>query len=102
MSLGLEKSHRLFQGIIPSLLSTCAKDGTPNITYISQVTYVDATHVAVSCQFFNKTKRNLLENPQAMVELWDPVTFEGYRMELRYVRSETAGPLFDSMATGST
>ena len=98
MSLGLEKSHRLFQGIIPSLLSTCAKDGTPNITYISQVTYVDATHVAVSCQFFNKTKRNLLENPQAMVELWDPVTFEGYRMELRYVRSETAGPLFDSMA----
>jgi adenylate cyclase len=98
MSLGLEKHHRLFQGIIPSALATCAKDGTPNVTFISQVTYVDAAHVAVSCQFFNKTKRNLLENPEAAVELWDPVTFEGWRMRIRYVRSETSGPLFDSMA----
>ena len=98
MSVSLGKLHRLFQGIIPSVLATCAKDGTPNITYISQVTYVDPSHVAVSCQFFNKTKRNLLENPLAAVELWDPVTFEAYRMRLRYVRSETEGPLFDSMA----
>ena len=83
MSFRLKSHSRLFQGIVPSLISTCSKDGTPNVTLISQVFFVDDRHVALSCQFFNKTKRNLLENPRAMAEVWDPVTFEAYRLELR-------------------
>ncbi len=83
---------------MPSGLVTCSADGTPNATIISQVFYVDPRHVAVSCQFFNKTHRNLRENPQATVEMWDPVTFEAYRLSLRYLRSETDGPIFDVMS----
>jgi adenylate cyclase len=83
---------------VPSTIVTCAADGTPNVTYLSQVYYLDPTHVAISCQFFNKTAKNLRENPQAIVEVWDPVTFEAFRLRLRYVRSETEGPLFDAMA----
>ncbi|MGE5347386.1 MAG: GAF domain-containing protein [Acidithiobacillales bacterium] len=98
MSIRLESLTRCFSGIIPTTIVTCSADGTPNVTYISQVHYVDPSHVAVSCQFFNKTARNLRENPQAMVEVWDPVTFEKYRLRLRYARSETEGPLFDAMA----
>ena len=60
--------------------------------------YVDAKHVALSRQFFNKTTRNVLENPRARVDMWDPLSFDVYSLELKYVRSETAGPTFESMA----
>ena len=83
---------RCFQGVIPSLLATADADGVPNVTYISQVHLVDDGHVALSRQFFNKTSRNLDANPQAAVELYDPVTFEAWRLRLRFLRTETSGP----------
>lgn len=87
-----------FQGMVPAALSTCASDGTPNITFISQVYYVDATHVAISFQFFNKTHRNVRENPFACAIVLDPRTLHAYRFHLRYDHSEATGPLFESMS----
>jgi hypothetical protein len=98
VTLRLADLSRCFQGIIPSALATCSAEGVPNVTYISQLYAVDPSHLAISCQFFNKTKRNLEENPYATVEFWDPVTFRAYRAGLRYVRSECSGALFDTMA----
>jgi len=95
----IESISRCFEGIVPATLSTCSAAGIPNISSISHVQYVDARHVAVSRQFFNKTTRNILENPQASVTVWDPVTFEIYILTLRYVRSETSGSTFERMAT---
>ena len=54
---------RCHQGVIPSLITTVSRDGEPNVTYLSQVFRVDDQHVALSCQFFNKTKQNILEHP---------------------------------------
>jgi hypothetical protein len=54
--------------------------------------------VALSFQFFNKSRRNIAENPKATVKLIDPDTGEGWLLCLRFVRSETTGPLFDRMA----
>jgi len=88
---------RCFQGVMPASIATCAADGTPNVTYLSQVHYVDPGHVALSCQFFNKTKQNVLENPYASVQLYDPLTFEAYRLDLHFLHAETEGPLFDAM-----
>ncbi|MHB8798861.1 MAG: GAF domain-containing protein [Thermoanaerobaculia bacterium] len=89
---------RCFQGILPGALATCAADGTPNVTYLSQIRQVDERHVAISRQFFNKTSRNLEANPRATATVFDPVTFEQWKLGLRYVRSETDTPLFVEMA----
>jgi adenylate cyclase len=98
MSLGLEALAPCFQGLIPATLYTCSADGVPNSAYLSHVDYVDPTHVALSFQFFNKSRRNVAENPHALVRVVDPDTQQGWELRLRLERSETSGPIFDRMA----
>ncbi len=85
------------EGAIPSVVATCAPDGTPNVTFISQVYYVDASHVALSFQFFNKTRENVLANPRTTALVMNPDTAATYRLALNYLRTETVGPLFERM-----
>ncbi|MGE0451193.1 MAG: GAF domain-containing protein [Vicinamibacterales bacterium] len=94
----LESLASCFQGLIPATLFTSSRDGVPNAAFLSHVDYVDAEHVALSFQFFNKSKANILENPHALVRLIDPDTSQGWQLRLRYVRSETSGPVFERMA----
>jgi hypothetical protein len=98
VSLGLETLASCFQGLIPATLYTCSADGLPNCAYLSHVDYVDPTHVALSFQFFNKSRRNVSENPNALVRVVDPDTQQGWELRLRFARSETSGSIFDSMA----
>jgi hypothetical protein len=49
-------------------------------------------------QFFNKTRQNLDVNPLATMEIYDPLTFDAYRLRLKFLRSETTGDAFDTMA----
>jgi adenylate cyclase len=97
-SVKLSDLSSCFQGVVPSLIATVDGRGMPNITYVSQVYYLDERHVALSCQFFNKTRRNLDENPRACVEMLDPLSLQAYRIRLTFLRSENAGALFDSMS----
>jgi len=85
------------EGAIPAQMATCAPDGTPNVAYISQVFYVNERQVALSFQFFNKTRANILANPLATVLVLHPVTASFYRMHIRYLRTETQGPVFEAM-----
>src|SRR4051812_8392914 len=96
--VNLSDLSRCFQGIVPSVIATCDAGGTPNITYLSQVYMVDERHVALSRQFFNKTQRNLEENPLACLEMVDPLTLQAYRLRLTFLRSEKSGPLFEQMS----
>lgn len=98
MRVPLETFANCFQGLLPAQLFTCSLDGVPNAAYVSHVEYVDHEHVALSFQFFNKSRRNIAENPQALVHVLDPDTGQGWGLHLRFVRSETGGPLFDRMA----
>src|SRR4051794_23915752 len=63
-----------------SMIATCDADGVPNITYLSQVHLIDGERVALSCQFFNKTKKNVLVNPYATTHINDPLTLDAYRI----------------------
>jgi hypothetical protein len=85
------------QGAIPASICTCSLDGIPNATIISQVYYVDARHVALSCQFFNKTTRNARENPFVSILMIDLEPYDEWYLEARYDHSETEGPVFDNM-----
>lgn len=98
-SIPLSQIARCLQGIVPGALATCDESGLPNVSFLSQVQIVDATHVALSCQFFNKTRRNLDESPLACAQVYDPLTLAAYRLRLRFLRSEREGPLFESMSS---
>jgi GAF domain-containing protein len=97
LSLSVADLLPCLQGVIPSPIGTVAADGTPNVAYMSQVHFVDERHVALSCQFFNKTRRNLGVNPRATTIVVDPGTLAQYKLRLRFERSETEGPLFSAM-----
>jgi adenylate cyclase len=98
VTVTLESLATCFQGLLPAQLFTCSADGVPNAAYLSHVEYVDPRHVALSFQFFNKSRRNIEENPHALVIVPDPDTGQGWSLRLLYERSETTGPLFERMA----
>ena len=92
-----EEMTPAMQGVIPSTIVTCSKNGIPNTTIISQVFYVDAEHVALSFQFFNKTIRNVRENPKAVVRIYSPENYDSWDLDIEYDHSETEGDIFDQM-----
>lgn len=92
-----EEIQPALQGVIPAVIATSSADGTPNITYISQVYYVDENHVALSRQFFNKTVRNICENPQVLVTLTNPLNNAIYNLSLEFRESQAGGRVFDDM-----
>ena len=85
------------QGIMASCFTTCSLDGEPNTTVISQIWYVDEKHVALSFQFFNKTKKNISENPFGFATIVNPENNDTYDLEIEYKYSESDGDLFDEM-----
>jgi hypothetical protein len=95
--LDLDAIRPCLEGSIPGVMATCDAEGTPNVTYVSQVEYVDARHLALSFQFFNKTRRNVLANPVAELLVVHPRHGAMYRIGVRYLRTETEGPLFERM-----
>lgn len=97
MRLRADAIRECLDGAVPGYVATCAPDGTPNITALSQAQYVDPEHVALSYQFFNKTRRNILANPLLQLLVVHPLTAGQYRFSLQYLRTETEGPVFESM-----
>lgn len=97
MTLTVDSIRCCLEGAIPATMATCAADGTPNVAFLSQVEYIDKEHIALSYQFFNKTRANVLANPHAQILLADPVTAATYRLDIEYLRTEIEGALFERM-----
>ncbi len=93
----LDTIRECFEGVIPAVLGTADLDGMPNASYLSQVQYMDREHIALSYQFFNKTRANILANPNARLKVVNPHTGAQYTLALQYLRTETSGQLFESM-----
>lgn len=97
MKIRLEAIRDCLDGGVPGNIASVSSDGIPNIAYLSQVQYVDSEHVALSYQFFNTTRRNILASPYAKVAVIDPRTAAHYRLALQYLRTESEGPVFEVM-----
>jgi adenylate cyclase len=95
----LESIASCFEGVLPASICTCSAEGTPNLTFLSIVHRIDREHVGLSYQFFNKTRKNVLENPLVQVVVASPETGVQYRLDLRYEGTETEGTNFDRMRT---
>ena len=94
----IEKMKVAMKGIIPSAVVTVDQEGVPNISYVSQIYYVDDQHVALSHQFLNKTIRNIRGNTKASVNIVSPEDFTQWRLDIEHSHSETKGDLFDQMS----
>jgi adenylate cyclase len=93
----LRSLHGCFDGAIPPVIATCASDGTPHVTYLSQLTLVDDDHVALSNQFWSRTTANLQDNPRASVLVSDSQTYETFRLAVCFERRDTDGPVFEQL-----
>ena len=96
-SVPLSSIRRMLEGVIPGVLCTVSREGTPHLCFLSQADYVDEEHVALSFQFFNRSRQNILATRRAALTVDDPYTAGGVRLDLEYLRTETAGPLFERM-----
>lgn len=99
LTVPLDSIASCFEGVVPATICSCDGEGTPNLTFVSIVHRLDAHHVGLSYQFFNKTRKNLSENPLAQVIVVAPETGYQFRLDLRYERTETEGPAFNRMKT---
>jgi hypothetical protein len=93
----LAEIRRMFEGVIPAVMCSASPEGVPHICYLSQVEYVDEAHIALSFQFFNRSRQNVLATRQAALTVDDPYTAAGVRLQLEYLRTESEGPLFERM-----
>lgn len=93
----LQEMMPAFEGVLPAVVATASADGIPNVTYISQLHYVNDQHVALSRQFFNKTARNVTENPFLQIIIICPVSYNVYKILLRFIESQASGELFEKM-----
>jgi adenylate cyclase len=96
-ALTLDSIRECMEGAVPATIATCSPDGVPNAAYLSQVEYLDPATLALSFQFFNQTRRNILANPVARLIVTNPATGARYRLLIRYLRTETSGPTFERM-----
>jgi hypothetical protein len=94
----LSEIEACFQGVIPSYLATCDRQGEPNIASVSIVHLLSPSRVGVSCQFMNKSLRNLEDTGTAQLEVLDPVTLAEYLLDLRFEGLVESGPFFERMA----
>jgi adenylate cyclase len=93
----LSAIRRMFEGVIPAAMCTVGEDGMPHICFVSQVEYLDDQHVALSYQFLNRSRRNVLATKRAALSVCDPYTAASVTLQLEYLRTETSGSLFERM-----
>lgn len=75
------------------VLGTADLNGIPNVVPIRSYKILDDDTILISDQYFNKTLKNLKENPTVAICFWDE-TGEGYQLKGR-ATIHTEGKIFE-------
>ncbi len=70
MAKATEEIKESLKSMKIAYLSTAAKDGTPNVVPIGAFKFIDDETLLISDQFFNKTLKNMKENPKMALVWW--------------------------------
>jgi adenylate cyclase len=89
--------RRMLEGVVPPTMCSVSADGVPHVNYLSHAEYVDPEHVALTFQFLNRSRINVLATKRVALAVDDPYTGASVAMQLLYLRTETSGPLFERM-----
>lgn len=96
-TLTLRTVRRLLEGVIPPAMCSVAEDGMPHVNFLSHAEYVDDEHIALTYQFLNRARTNILATGRVALSIEDPSTGVGVILQLRYLRTDTAGPVFERL-----
>lgn len=96
-TLTLRDVRRLLEGVVPPSLATASAEHVPHVTMLSHAEYVDEQHIALTFQFFNRSRANVMATGRAALCIEDPESGVSLVMQLRYERTETAGPVFERL-----
>lgn len=77
----------------PGWVATASKDGVPNVSIKGSLRVLDEHHLVFADLFSLKTRKNLLENPQAAIMVYEDSSRRGYAFKGR-VELVDSGPLF--------
>lgn len=80
----------------PICIATSGKNGIPNIIYMTYLKVIDDETVVIADNKFDKTGKNLDENPIAAFVALDSDTKKAYQVKGR-VKCVTEGKLFDEV-----
>lgn len=97
VGLTLRAVRRLLEGVIPPVMCTVSADKVPHVNYLSHAEYIDEEHVALTYQFLNRSRQNVLATGRVALCVEDPFTGTGVVMQLRYLRTDTEGPVFERL-----
>lgn len=97
LTVPLKQARRMLEGLMPPSMTTVTPDGMPHVNHVSHAEYVDEQHVALTWQFQNTSRANVLATRRACLSLDDPASGAGLVMQLEYLRTETEGPLFERL-----
>ncbi|MFT3734649.1 MAG: GAF domain-containing protein [Rhodocyclaceae bacterium] len=95
--LTLHSIRRMLEGVVPPSMCSIGEDGMPHTTYLSLAEYVDADHLALSFQFFNQSRKNVMATKRIALSLDDPYTGAGVSLQMEYLHTETSGPVFERL-----
>jgi len=97
LSVSLKSIRRMLEGLMPPAMTTVTPDGMPHVNHVSHAEYVDENHVALTWQFQNASRANILATRRACLSFDDPASGTGFVMQIEYLRTETEGPLFERL-----
>ena len=95
--LTLFSVRRMLEGVVPPAMCSVSAEGVPHVNYLSHAEDVDPEHIALTFQFFNRSRENVLSTRRVALSVDDPYTGACVVMQLQYLRTDTSGPVFERM-----